>query len=137
MLGFAAKSPTRSRRKESMSDADLEQPLSETEDPRSASENPLTESRGCSPDDSRARAISLKIAAARECLERHPLFRGHTDCFRFAAEGDLLVIVGRLPSFYLKQQLQTAVMQIAGETQVDNRVEVCWPPIDVGVDDVE
>jgi hypothetical protein len=39
----------------------------------------------------------------------------------------VLIIRGRVPSFYLKQVLQTALREVDGVRQVDNRVQVASP----------
>jgi len=40
--------------------------------------------------------------------------------------GETIVLMGRVPSYYLKQLLQEAVMAIPGVVNVDNQVRVFW-----------
>ena len=61
---------------------------------------------------------------ARRIVERHPLFRGRTDTISIEQRAGRLVLTGRLPSFYLKQQLQEAMRSINGMTGIENRVDV-------------
>ena len=42
-------------------------------------------------------------------------------------EEGVLTLSGRVPSFYLKQVLQTALKDIPGVTRVDNQVDVVAP----------
>jgi len=40
----------------------------------------------------------------------------------------VLTLRGRVPSYYLKQIAQTLVLKIDGVDEVNNRLEVVWPP---------
>lgn len=62
--------------------------------------------------------------AARNMLAQHTHFRGRADNFEFVVVDCTLQVYGRVPSFYLKQVLQTLLQGIAGIRRVDNRVEV-------------
>jgi hypothetical protein len=61
---------------------------------------------------------------ARSVLTQHSHFRGRADRFEFVVDGCILQVRGRVPSFYLKQVLQTVLQGVAGIRRIDNRVEV-------------
>jgi hypothetical protein len=61
---------------------------------------------------------------AREVISRHAHFRGRAHGFQFECSKNVLVIRGRVPTFYLKQLLQDALKQIEGVRRIDNRVDV-------------
>lgn len=61
---------------------------------------------------------------AREELERVDHFRGRTSLVKLESRDGRLVVTGKLPSFYLKQLLQTALMKVEGVRQLHNDVEV-------------
>jgi len=63
-------------------------------------------------------------ARAREMVAQHSHFHGRTNNFQFVRHDDVLVVRGRVPSFYLKQQLQVALKQLDGVRWVDNQVDV-------------
>ncbi len=65
--------------------------------------------------------------AARTLLEGNVYFRGRSRVIRIDEHDGTLVLQGRLPSFYLKQLLQTVLGEIDGVEHIDNRVEVFWP----------
>ena len=67
------------------------------------------------------------VAAARQHLAHSDLFRGRLKLIQLDRADGRLVIHGRLPSFYLKQVLQTTLSEIDGVTEIDNQVEVMWP----------
>lgn len=67
------------------------------------------------------------IAAARELLSNHAHFRGYADHFVFTAQEGMLTVEGSVPSFYLKQVLQTCLRDIHGVVKVLNRVDVACP----------
>jgi hypothetical protein len=62
--------------------------------------------------------------AARAALEAHGHFRGRADQFEMTALADALVVWGAVPTFYLKQVLQTTLMKVEGVVRVHNRVDV-------------
>jgi hypothetical protein len=66
-----------------------------------------------------------KIAHRATChLAQHVHFRGHLDCLEIDCREEKLIINGKLPSFYLKQVLQTILRDVPGVRQIDNRVNV-------------
>lgn len=65
---------------------------------------------------------------ARDVLEECPLFRGRSDLIHVDKRDGQLVLQGRLPSYYLKQMLQTVRRDVEGVRRIDNRVVVDWPP---------
>jgi hypothetical protein len=54
----------------------------------------------------------------------HAHFRGRADNFEFECSKKVLVIRGRVPTFYLKHLLQDALKQVDGVRRIDNRVDV-------------
>ena len=58
------------------------------------------------------------VADAREVLSQSPLFRGRMNLINVEEQDGNLVLEGRLPSFYLKQMLQTEARKPAFEHQV-------------------
>src|SRR3972149_5151016 len=61
---------------------------------------------------------------ARELVARHSHFRGRADKLQFLQQDDVLVVRGCVPSFYLKQLLQTVLKQLDGIRSIDNQGEV-------------
>jgi hypothetical protein len=57
-------------------------------------------------------------------LAQHVYFRGHLDSLEIDCRKEKLIINGKLPSFYLKQVLQTILRDVPGVRQIDNRVNV-------------
>jgi hypothetical protein len=51
-------------------------------------------------------------------------YRGNFHYVRWSIDGEKLILTGRVPSFYLKQVLQTLLRDIQDVRQIDNRVEV-------------
>jgi len=67
------------------------------------------------------------VCQARKQLSQCDLFRCRCDSISIEyLKGDL-VLMGRLPSFYLKQVLQTALRGLPGVERIDNRVDVISP----------
>lgn len=64
---------------------------------------------------------------ARNVLEQHPIFRGRSQLIHIEEDAGRLILEGRLPSYYLKQMLQTVLRDVDGVGQIDNRVRVDWP----------
>ena len=64
------------------------------------------------------------VSQARLQLSQHDLFRSHSKSINIDYEEGRLVLMGRLPSFYLKQVLQTALRGLPGVKWIDNRVDV-------------
>ena len=61
---------------------------------------------------------------ARQELDRHCHFRGHVDGFQFEHHDGVLTVRGRVPSFYLKQLLQTVLKRVDGVERINNQVDV-------------
>ena len=57
-------------------------------------------------------------------LSQHVHFRGYLDCLEIDCREEKLIVNGKLPSFYLKQILQTILRDVPGVRQIDNRVNV-------------
>ncbi len=62
--------------------------------------------------------------AARELLASHPHFRGRVELFEFIGRGDVLIVRGRVPTFYLKQLVQSILRDVEGVRRIDNQVDV-------------
>ena len=65
--------------------------------------------------------------AARQVLEQNELFRGRSGLIKIDEHDGVLTLEGRLPSYYLKQMLQTVLQNVDGVKQIDNRVAVDGP----------
>jgi len=63
--------------------------------------------------------VSLRVRLTLS-QSRNPAF----DCVTVAEENGHIVLSGKLPSFYLKQVVQTIAGAVDGVRQLDNRVEV-------------
>lgn len=61
---------------------------------------------------------------ARKQLAQHCQFRRRAAAFAFDVLGDTLVVRGHVPSFYLKQLVQTVLRDLDGVRWIDNQVEV-------------
>ena len=61
---------------------------------------------------------------ARRALGEHPHFRGRTDGFQFKQQGDVLIVRGYLPSFYLRNLVQEVLKRLDGVREVDNQIDV-------------
>jgi hypothetical protein len=61
---------------------------------------------------------------AREVVARHDHFRGRIEMFQFVQCEDVLVVRGAVPSFYLKQVLQSVLKCLEGVRRIDNQVVV-------------
>jgi osmotically-inducible protein OsmY len=61
---------------------------------------------------------------ARQQLEHHPHFRGRVSDVFIEQRGRMLLLTGRLPTFYLKQLVQEAVRQVPGVKHVRNLIDV-------------
>jgi hypothetical protein len=57
-------------------------------------------------------------------LEQHSHFRCHLNSLEVDCREGRLFVDGKLPSFYLKQVLQTILRDVPGVRQIDNRVNV-------------
>ena len=83
----------------------------------------VTESLDNLPDDGDLWARFIK-QRAHELLSTHSHFRGRAAGFQYEYREEVLVVRGSVPSFYLKQVLQTVLMELDGVVQIDNRVDV-------------
>jgi hypothetical protein len=81
------------------------------------------QSRAASPATPAAGQDSLAELARRR-LEAEACFRGRLHLIRIEARGGTLFLSGRLPSFYMKQVLQTTLRGIDGVSEIENHVEV-------------
>jgi hypothetical protein len=61
---------------------------------------------------------------AQRIVAQHPLFRGRADAFEFVVCDEVLLVYGQVPSYYLKQILQTVLREVAEISRIDNRVDV-------------
>lgn len=69
---------------------------------------------------------AVELLARRQLAEKCT----YAFCFNqvtFSFSQGILTLEGRLPSFYLKQVLQTALRDLDGVTRIDNRVDVASP----------
>ena len=64
------------------------------------------------------------VQQAQELVAQHPHFRGRSQLFDFDFVDGVLVVDGRVPTFYLKQLLQHTVQKMSGVRRVDCRVVV-------------
>jgi hypothetical protein len=63
---------------------------------------------------------------ARTLVEKHSHFVGRGCLFEFQLSEDVLIVRGNVPTFYLKQVLQTALKNLDGVRLIDNQVVVGW-----------
>lgn len=61
---------------------------------------------------------------ARAIVAGHSHFHGRVSSFQFVEQDDTLVVRGCVPSFYLKQVLQTVLKAVDGVRSIDNQVDV-------------
>ncbi len=57
-------------------------------------------------------------------VNAHPLFYGRAEQLKFVCQDEVLVVHGFVPSFYLKQVLQTVIQSLDGVRVIENRVLV-------------
>jgi hypothetical protein len=67
------------------------------------------------------------VGKARSVLEESPMFRGRSQWIQIDESDGTLVLEGRLPTYYLKQMLQTVLRDVDGVDEIDNRIAVDWP----------
>ena len=77
------------------------------------------------PKQAKGRAMMLEQQAL-SLIEAHPYFAGHTQLFEFQYANKSLVVRGRVPTFYLKQMLQSVLKSLDGVERIDNQVTVDW-----------
>ena len=82
--------------------------------------------RPCTKGIGDSRKIQIETEAC-DRLKRHNSFRGHWDSLTVDVVNDTLILSGRLPSFYLKQVLQTIMKNVPGVTHIVNQVDVVSP----------
>jgi hypothetical protein len=57
-------------------------------------------------------------------LSQHPHFRGRAGNFEYEYREDVLIVRGRVPTFYLKQVFQTVLKDVEVVACIENRVDV-------------
>jgi hypothetical protein len=62
--------------------------------------------------------------SAHDLLAEHPHFRGRAGSFSYEYRDDDLTVRGRVPTFYLKQLLQTVLKQVHGVSRINNQIDV-------------
>jgi hypothetical protein len=80
----------------------------------------LTNKQKSKPGPTRTTIVRL----VRQELNRHCHFRGRVDGFQFEYQKGVLTIRGHVPTFYLKQLLQTFLKRVDGVERVNNQVDV-------------
>jgi len=81
--------------------------------------------REVTSDGTPAPSVCAELAMrARRQLAAHSQFQRRVDSFAFEVLGDTLVVRGRVPSFYLKQLVQTVLRDLEGVRWIDNQLEV-------------
>jgi hypothetical protein len=61
---------------------------------------------------------------ARKLVAQHPHFGCRADDFYYECRDGALMVRGAVPSFYLKQVLQTVLMGLEGVALINNQVNV-------------
>ena len=61
---------------------------------------------------------------AQELLSQHSHFRGRAGDFKYEYRASVLIVRGCVPTFYLKQVLQTVLKEVEGVAWIDNQVDV-------------
>jgi hypothetical protein len=82
---------------------------------------------GCLTDDQHQHCQSNRAnpaQCARLLLDQHPCFASRTRLFEFECTENVLIVRGRVPTYYVKQLLQTALMGLQGVERIDNQVDV-------------
>jgi hypothetical protein len=64
------------------------------------------------------------VMRARHIVEQHGQLSRRSADLHFAIDGETLVVSGSVPTYYLKQLVQTALKGLQGVRQIDNQVEV-------------
>ena len=62
--------------------------------------------------------------AARRLLDERCSFAGYFRDVQFRHDNGTLTLRGKVPSFYMKQVLQTVLRDLPHDVQIDNRVDV-------------
>jgi hypothetical protein len=76
-----------------------------------------------STKDLKAPACTIE-QGAQDLLSQHSHFRGRAGNFQYEYRAGVLIVRGRVPTFYLKQVLQTVLKDVEGVTWIDNQVDV-------------
>ena len=77
--------------------------------------------------EARKAAVDWMVDAeqdARAVLAEHPHFRGRVDAIEIVEFDQVLLVRGQLPSFHLKQILQSILRDVAGSRRIVDRVDV-------------
>ncbi|MEX2306267.1 MAG: hypothetical protein WD738_01665 [Pirellulales bacterium] len=61
---------------------------------------------------------------AQELLSQHSHFRDRAGDFKYEYSAGVLIVRGCVPTFYLKQVLQTVLKEVEGVAWIDNQVNV-------------
>ena len=72
----------------------------------------------------RSRRDRTIVHQATTRLTQHAHFRSHLESLEIHCRDGELDVAGQLPTFYLKQVLQTILRDVPGVKQVNNRVSV-------------
>jgi hypothetical protein len=64
------------------------------------------------------------LRQAREAVGKSPHFRGERFKLQLETDNGVLTVQGRLPSYFLKQMLQTVLRDIEGVHRIENCVDV-------------
>ena len=75
-------------------------------------------------DEATAYGFADPIQEARKRLANHYHFRGRVHTFEFVEYDQVLLVRGQVPSFYLKQVLQSVLRDVGGITRIENQVDV-------------
>jgi len=76
------------------------------------------------PQNEETRYADAMACRARVLVEAHSQFAGRSQLIEFEYDKGVLVVRGCLPTYYLKQMLQTALKNLEGVRLIDNRVAV-------------
>ncbi|MEX2306032.1 MAG: hypothetical protein WD738_00465 [Pirellulales bacterium] len=66
----------------------------------------------------------LIVERAYAVVDAHTHFRGRAARFEFVCREDVLIVRGAVPTFYLKQLLQSVLKDVDGVRVIDNQVTV-------------
>ena len=72
-------------------------------------------------------ALQKVEQCAHALVNAHPHFHGRAARFEFVCREEVLVVRGLVPTFYLKQVLQTVLKGLDGIRLIDNQVTVVSP----------
>jgi hypothetical protein len=64
------------------------------------------------------------VKQAYSILDAHAHFRGRAARFEFLYQEKILIVRGSVPTFYLKQVLQSVLKDIEGVRKIENQVQV-------------